>query len=166
MHTLKISPPVKIIYAVFMRFYSHPTLFFLSFLKMAYLSNICLDLSLGNDVGAPHQGDIWRPSFLFSNGPLTVEDFVMRDATTATVVARNLLTHRDNRLLSRRSDELAIQDFLAFSVQCAGSVSNMGQRSTRSNSPSRIIDDRGGKLLDERSDGSSARIESYACACK
>ncbi|KAM1597852.1 hypothetical protein PS2_032713 [Malus domestica] len=52
----------------------------------------------------------------------------MRDATTATVVARNLLTPRDNRLLSRRSDELAVQDSLAFSVQCAGSVSNMGQR--------------------------------------
>ncbi|KAM2698437.1 hypothetical protein EV1_037437 [Malus domestica] len=44
------------------------------------------------------------------------------------VVARNLLTHRDNRLLSRRSDELAVQDSRALSVQCAGSVSNMGQR--------------------------------------
>ena len=68
------------------------------------------------------------PSFLSSNGPLTVEDFVMRDATTATVVARNLLTPRDNRLLSRRSDGLAVQDSLAFSIQCASSVSNMGQR--------------------------------------
>ncbi|KAM0971136.1 hypothetical protein PS1_019326 [Malus domestica] len=95
---------------------------------MASPFNICLDLSLGSDAGVPHQGDIWRPSFISSNGPLTVEDSVMRDATTATVVAMNLLTPRDNRLLSRRSDELAVQDSLTFSVQCAGSVSNMGQR--------------------------------------
>ncbi|KAB2612754.1 S ribonuclease [Pyrus ussuriensis x Pyrus communis] len=80
------------------------------------------------DTGASRQGNIWCPSFLSSNGPLTGEDSVMKDATTATVVARNLLTPRDNRLLSRRFDELAVQESLALSVQCAGSVSNMGQR--------------------------------------
>ncbi|KAM1052886.1 hypothetical protein ACFX2J_000461 [Malus domestica] len=53
---------------------------------------------------------------------------MMRDAATTTVVARNLLTPRDNKLLSRRSDKLAVQNFRALSVQCAGSVSNMGQR--------------------------------------
>ena len=101
---------------------------------MAYPSDICLDLSLGNDssfgndTGAPRRGDTWRPSFLSSNGPLTVEDSVMMDTTTATVVAKNLLTPRDNLLLSRRSDELAVQDSMAFSIQCASSVSNMGQR--------------------------------------
>ncbi|KAB2597564.1 hypothetical protein D8674_000484 [Pyrus ussuriensis x Pyrus communis] len=73
-------------------------------------------------------GNIWCPSFLSSNGPLIGEDFVMRDATMATVVVRNLFIPRDNRLLSRRSDELAVQEFLALSVQCAGFVSNMGQR--------------------------------------
>ena len=52
----------------------------------------------------------------------------MRNDITATVVARNLLTPRDNRMLSMRSDELAVQDSLALSVQSAGSVSNMGQR--------------------------------------
>ena len=93
---------------------------------MAYPSDIGLDLSLGNDIGTSRQGDIWRPSFLSFNGPLTVEDSVMRDATTTTVVARNLLTPRNNRLFSRRSDELAVQDSLAFSIQCASSVSNMG----------------------------------------
>ncbi|KAM1778073.1 hypothetical protein COP1_044650 [Malus domestica] len=92
---------------------------------MANLSNICLDLSLSSDTGALRQGNIWCPS-LSSNGPLTVEDFVMRDATTATVVARNLITPRDNRILSRLSDQLAIQDSQALSVQCANSVSNMG----------------------------------------
>ncbi|KAM1645374.1 hypothetical protein ACFXTN_006541 [Malus domestica] len=81
-----------------------------------------------SDTGVPRQGNIWCPSFLSSNGHLTVEDSVMRDATTSTVVARNLFTPGDNRLLSRQSDELVVQDSLALSVQCAGSVSNMGQR--------------------------------------
>ncbi|KAM2510500.1 hypothetical protein PS1_034986 [Malus domestica] len=47
---------------------------------------------------------------------------------TTVVVARNLLTPKDNIILSKRSDELAIKDSLALSVQCAGSVSNMAQR--------------------------------------
>ncbi|KAM1890002.1 hypothetical protein ACFX13_047925 [Malus domestica] len=51
----------------------------------------------------------------------------MMNDTTASVVARNLLTPRDTRILSRRSDELAVQDSLAYSIRCAGSVSNMGQ---------------------------------------
>ncbi|CAN6721380.1 unnamed protein product [Malus baccata var. baccata] len=95
---------------------------------MANPSNICLDLSLSSDTGAPHQGNVWRPSFLSFNGPLTVEDSVMRDAATATVVAKNLITPRDNRILSRRSDELAVQESQALNVQCANFVSNMGQR--------------------------------------
>ncbi|KAM2196572.1 hypothetical protein ACFX1Q_000075 [Malus domestica] len=47
---------------------------------------------------------------------------------TTAVVARNILTPKDNRLLSKRFDELAVKDSLALSVQCAGSVSNMTQR--------------------------------------
>ncbi|KAM1891003.1 hypothetical protein ACFX14_034335 [Malus domestica] len=47
---------------------------------------------------------------------------------TAAVVARNLLTPKDNILLSKRSDELAVKDSLALSVQCAGSMSNIAQR--------------------------------------
>ncbi|KAM2638210.1 hypothetical protein EV1_022613 [Malus domestica] len=47
---------------------------------------------------------------------------------TAAVVARNLLTAKDNRLPTKRSDELAVKDSLALSIQCAGSVSNMAQR--------------------------------------
>ncbi|KAM1255809.1 hypothetical protein ACFX2G_030604 [Malus domestica] len=52
----------------------------------------------------------------------------MKNDMTAAVVARNLLTPKDNRLLSKWSNELAVKDSLAFSVQCAGSVSNMAQR--------------------------------------
>ena len=95
---------------------------------MACPSNICLDLSLRIDTDEQRQDNIWRPSFSSSNGPLTVGDSVMKDNITATVVARNLLTPKDNKILSNRSDEAAVQDSLALSVQCAGSVSNMGQR--------------------------------------
>ncbi|KAM1803931.1 hypothetical protein ACFX12_029855 [Malus domestica] len=52
----------------------------------------------------------------------------MKNDMTTAVVARNLRTPKDNRLLSKRSDELPVKDSLALSVQCAGSVSNMAQR--------------------------------------
>ncbi|CAN6718275.1 unnamed protein product [Malus baccata var. baccata] len=94
---------------------------------MANPSNICLDLSLSSGAGAPSQGNIWRPSFSSSNDPLTVDDSIMRGAATATVVARNLITPEENRILSRRSDELAVRESQALSVQCANSVSNLGQ---------------------------------------
>ncbi|KAM2419979.1 hypothetical protein EV1_026213 [Malus domestica] len=76
----------------------------------------------------PSPDNIWRPSFVSPTGPLTVGDSVMKNDMTAAVVARNLLTPKDNRLLSKRFDELAVKDSLALSVQCAGSVSNMAQR--------------------------------------
>ncbi|KAM1094692.1 hypothetical protein ACFX2B_009530 [Malus domestica] len=76
----------------------------------------------------PSQDNIWRPSFLSPTGHLTVGDSVIKNDMTAAVVARNLLTPKDNRLFSKRSDELAVKDSLALSVQCAGSVSNMAQR--------------------------------------
>ncbi|KAM2004883.1 hypothetical protein ACFX15_000132 [Malus domestica] len=86
------------------------------------------DLNFGEEAAVPSQDNIWRPSFLSHIGPLTVGDSVMKNDMAAAVVARNILTPKDNRLLSKRSDELAVQDSLALSVQCAGSVSNMAQR--------------------------------------
>ncbi|KAM1746164.1 hypothetical protein ACFX11_012819 [Malus domestica] len=86
------------------------------------------DLNFGEEVAMPSQDNIWRPSFLSLTGPLTVGDSVMKNDVTTAVVARNLLTPKDNRLLSKRSDELAVKDSLALSVQFAGSVSNMAQR--------------------------------------
>ncbi|CAN6700833.1 unnamed protein product [Malus baccata var. baccata] len=77
----------------------------------------------------PHSPDnIWRPSFISPTGPLTVGDSVMKNDITAAVVARNLVTPKDNRLLSKWSDELAVKESLTLSMQCAGSVSNMAQR--------------------------------------
>ncbi|KAM2418341.1 hypothetical protein ACFX1W_025038 [Malus domestica] len=86
------------------------------------------DLNFGEEAAMSPQDNIWRPSFLSPISPLTVEDSVMKNDMTAAVVARNLLTPKDNRLLSKRFDELVVKDSLAFSVQCAGSVSNMAQR--------------------------------------
>ena len=91
-------------------------------------SNICLDLSLRSDTDEQRQDNIWCPAFLSSNSALTFGDSVMKNNITGTMVARNLLTPKDNRILSKRSDKSAVQDSLALSVQCAGSVSNMGQR--------------------------------------
>ncbi|KAM1419593.1 hypothetical protein ACFXTO_023120 [Malus domestica] len=85
------------------------------------------DLNFGEEAAMPSQDNIWRPFFLSPTGPLTVGDFVMKNDMTAAVVARNLFTPKDNRLLFKWSDELAVKDSLALSVQCAGSVSNMAQ---------------------------------------
>ncbi|KAM2168376.1 hypothetical protein ACFX1Q_037828 [Malus domestica] len=86
------------------------------------------DLNLSEEAVPPFPDNIWRPSFISPTGPLTLGDSVMKNNMIATVVARNLVTPKDNRLLSKWSDELAIKESLALSVQCAGSVSNMAQR--------------------------------------
>ncbi|KAM1029526.1 hypothetical protein ACFX2A_043028 [Malus domestica] len=91
-------------------------------------SDRCFDLNLVEEATTPSPDNIWRPSFVSPIGPLTVGDSVMKNDMTVAVVARNLLIPKDNILLSKRSDELAVKDSLALSVQCAGSVSNMAQR--------------------------------------
>ncbi|KAM2349947.1 hypothetical protein ACFX1X_013396 [Malus domestica] len=85
-------------------------------------------LNLGEEAIPPFPENIWRPSFISPTDLLTVGDSVMKNDMIAAVVARNLVTPKDNRLLAKRSDELAVKDSLALSVQCAGSVSNMAQR--------------------------------------
>ncbi|KAM1271318.1 hypothetical protein ACFX2J_032156 [Malus domestica] len=85
------------------------------------------DLNLGKEAFMPSLDNIWRPSFISPTGPLTVGDSVMKNDMTVAVVARNLVTPKDNRLLSKRFDKLAVKDYLALSMQCAGSVSNMAQ---------------------------------------
>ncbi|CAN6690973.1 unnamed protein product [Malus baccata var. baccata] len=82
-------------------------------------SNRRFDLNLGEKAASPSPDNIWGPSFLSPTDPLTVGDFVMKNDMTAAVVVRNILTPKDNRLLSKRSDELAVKDSLALSVQCA-----------------------------------------------
>ncbi|KAM2301751.1 hypothetical protein ACFX1S_032640 [Malus domestica] len=95
---------------------------------MSGLSDRRFDLNFSEEAAMPSQDNIWHPSFLSLTGHLTVREFVMKNDMTDAVAARNLLTPKDNRLLSKRFDELAVKDSLALSVQCAGFVSNMAQR--------------------------------------
>ncbi|KAM2504753.1 hypothetical protein PS1_038643 [Malus domestica] len=90
-------------------------------------SDCRFDLNFGEEAAMPSQDNIWRPSFLSPTSHLTVGDSMMKNDMTVAVVARNLLTPKDNRLFSKRSDELIVKDSLALSVQCAGFVSNMAQ---------------------------------------
>ncbi|KAM2238897.1 hypothetical protein COP1_008655 [Malus domestica] len=85
---------------------------------MSSLSDRRFNLNFGEEAAMSPQDNIWRLSFLSPTGLLTVGDSVMKNDITAAVVARNLLTPEDNRLLSKRSDELAVKDSLAFNVQC------------------------------------------------
>ncbi|KAM1748283.1 hypothetical protein ACFX12_009290 [Malus domestica] len=91
-------------------------------LKMSGPSDHRFDLNLGEEASMPSPDNIWRPSFISPTGPLTVGDSMMKNDMTAAMVAWNLVTPKDNRLLSKRSDELDVKDSLALIVQCAGSV--------------------------------------------
>ncbi|KAM1007272.1 hypothetical protein ACFX2A_003947 [Malus domestica] len=95
---------------------------------MSGLSDRRFNLNFTEGATMPSQDNIWRTSFLSPTSYLTIGDSVMKNDMTAAVVAGNLLTPKDNRLVSKLSDELAIKDSLALSVQCASSVSNMAQR--------------------------------------
>ncbi|CAN6716884.1 unnamed protein product [Malus baccata var. baccata] len=87
---------------------------------MSGLSDRCFNLNFGEEEVMSPQDNIYRLTFLSPTGLLTVGDSVIKNDMTAAVVARNLLTSKDNRLFSKRSDDLAVKDSLAFNVQCAG----------------------------------------------
>ncbi|CAN6684529.1 unnamed protein product [Malus baccata var. baccata] len=78
-------------------------------------SDCRFNLNFGEEAAMPSQDNIWPPSFLTLTGPLTVGDSMMKNDMTAAVVARNLLIPKDNILLSKRSDELAVKDSLVLS---------------------------------------------------
>lgn len=61
-------------------------------------------------------------TFLIVNDSVTLKD------TNAIAVAKNFLTPRDGRLLSRRSGTEAVNNSLAFSIQSVVSVLNLDQR--------------------------------------
>ncbi|KAM2897204.1 hypothetical protein COP2_006875 [Malus domestica] len=95
---------------------------------MSCPSDHYFDLNFREEAAPPSPDNIWRPSFISLTGLVTVGDSVMKNDMTTAVVARNIVTLKDIRLLSRRSDDLAVKESLALSVQCAGSVSNLAQR--------------------------------------
>ncbi|KAM2914256.1 hypothetical protein COP2_044807 [Malus domestica] len=79
-------------------------------------SDCRFDLNFGEEAVMPSQDNIWRLSFLSPTSHLIVGDSVMKNDMIAAVVVRNRLTPKDNRLLSKWSDELAVKDSLALNV--------------------------------------------------
>ncbi|GFY87116.1 hypothetical protein Acr_05g0007550 [Actinidia rufa] len=53
---------------------------------------------------------------------------VMLDDAVAASVARGIITPQDEKLLANKTDVEAINDYMALSIQCASSVSNMARR--------------------------------------
>ncbi|GFY93465.1 hypothetical protein Acr_08g0018610 [Actinidia rufa] len=53
---------------------------------------------------------------------------VMLDDDIAASVAKGIITPLDKKLLANRTDEEAINESMALSIQCASSVSNMARR--------------------------------------
>ncbi|KAM2338515.1 hypothetical protein ACFX1X_018222 [Malus domestica] len=74
------------------------------------------DLNFGEEIATPSQDNIWLPSFLSHTGLLTVRDSMMKNDMTVAVVARNILTPKANRLLSKWSDELAVKGWFGIAV--------------------------------------------------
>ncbi|KAM2779308.1 hypothetical protein COP1_014593 [Malus domestica] len=82
---------------------------------MSGTSDCRFDLNLGEEAVPPSPDNIWRPSFISPTSPLTVGDSVMKNDMIAAVVAKNLVTPKDNRLLAKRSDH-AIQEPCPYSL--------------------------------------------------
>ena len=75
---------------------------------MACPSDRRFGLNVMEKASMSSQDNIWHPSFLSPTGPLTTGDSVMKNDMTATMVAINFPTPKDNRILSKRFDELAV----------------------------------------------------------
>ena len=74
------------------------------------------------------QPKIRHSSSLSQKGPLMTNGSVMLDDAVAASVARGIITPQDEKLLADRTDEEAINESMALSIQCASSVSNMARR--------------------------------------
>jgi hypothetical protein len=60
--------------------------------------------------------EVWRPYFLFPNGPVTVTDSVMLNGVTATVVAAGLYTLEDGKVLAGKTDPQIINDLMTLTI--------------------------------------------------
>ncbi|GFS43234.1 hypothetical protein Acr_00g0084300 [Actinidia rufa] len=74
------------------------------------------------------QPEIRCSSFLSQKGPLMTNGSVMLDDDIAASVAKGIITPLDEKLLANRTDDEAINESMALSIQCASSVSNMARR--------------------------------------
>jgi hypothetical protein len=83
--------------------------------------------------------NVWQPTFVFDNLPITIHDSVMLNDSIAMVMAKGLVTPQDQRLLANRSDADAINDSLAFSIQGVASVFDMSRRLSVKNEEMKIL---------------------------
>ncbi|GFZ15746.1 hypothetical protein Acr_25g0001550 [Actinidia rufa] len=74
------------------------------------------------------QPELRCSSFLSQKGPLMTNGSVMLDDDIAASVAKGIITPLDEKLLANRTDDKAINESMALSIQCASSVSNMARR--------------------------------------
>ncbi|KAI5323144.1 hypothetical protein L3X38_032216 [Prunus dulcis] len=95
---------------------------------MAYSFLFSLDLNLAPPTQTWGQGvaPVWMPYFTSSQRPVTVNDSLLLDNDVAIGVARNLMTHRDVRVLRTRGDNWVVSDVMALRVQSAASVASVG----------------------------------------
>jgi hypothetical protein len=54
--------------------------------------------------------NVWQPTFVFDNCPITIHHSVMLNNSVAMAVAKGLVTPRDQRLLADRSDVDAVNN--------------------------------------------------------
>ncbi|GFZ14713.1 hypothetical protein Acr_24g0009030 [Actinidia rufa] len=91
---------------------------------MASSSQNNFDLNVAPNV----QPELRCSSFLSQKGLLMTNCFVMLDDDIAASVAKGIITPLDEKLLANRTDDEAINESIALSIQCASSVSNMARR--------------------------------------
>jgi hypothetical protein len=83
--------------------------------------------------------DVWQPTFVFDNHPITIHDSVMLNDSIAMAVAKGLVTPQDQRLLVDRSDADAVNNSLAFSIQDVASIFDMARRLSVRNKEMKIL---------------------------
>ncbi|GFS31533.1 hypothetical protein Acr_00g0100510 [Actinidia rufa] len=74
------------------------------------------------------QPELQCSSFLSQKDPLMTNGSVMLDDDIAASVAKGIITPLDEKLLANRTDNEAINESMALSIQCASSVLNMARR--------------------------------------
>ncbi|GFZ15787.1 hypothetical protein Acr_25g0001960 [Actinidia rufa] len=93
---------------------------------------------------------------------------VMLDDDIAASVAKGIITPLDEKLLANRTDDEAINESMALSIQCASSVSNMARRlQVRGNEVQELrtqvlILQRRNRGLQQENKGLKKLVDSYA----
>jgi hypothetical protein len=62
------------------------------------------------------QHEVWHPTFITRNRPLTINDSIMLHNQTTAAIAKEMLTLYDKGLLAHQSNAEVINDSLTFSI--------------------------------------------------